>query len=58
MEYEVMLTRVGFFVVPCIGIFIDLYGNRITISKSETLLRIDLRLRWAIQWLSVEEESS
>jgi hypothetical protein len=33
-EYVRSLTLKGFFVVPCIGIFIDLYGNRISISKS------------------------
>jgi hypothetical protein len=33
--YVRSLTLKGFFVVLCIGIFIDLYGNRISTSKSK-----------------------
>lgn len=32
-EINKSLTAVGFFIVPCLGVFIDLYGNRITLSK-------------------------
>jgi hypothetical protein len=40
--YTAVLQYAGFFFVPCLGVFIDLLGNRITIC--EFLLRVgDLR---------------
>lgn len=31
--YTAVLQYAGFFVVPCLGVFIDLMGNRVTIRK-------------------------
>lgn len=34
--YSAVLQYAGFFMVPCIGAFIDILGNRITLRKSST----------------------
>ena len=31
--YTSVLQYAGFFVVPCLGVFIDLYGNRLTLCE-------------------------
>lgn len=31
--YTALLQYAGFFIVPCVGIFIDVLGNRVTICK-------------------------
>jgi hypothetical protein len=31
--YSSLLQYAGFFVVPCLGVFIDLYGHRLTLSR-------------------------
>lgn len=42
--YTAVLQYAGFFLVPCIGIFIDIFGNRISLRKSYRKVQIFILL--------------
>lgn len=49
----------GFFVVPCVGIFIDLLGNRITLSEYyDSIERRNPTDQKFLQWCFAELGSS
>lgn len=54
--YTSLLQYAGFFVVPCVGIFVDFYGNRLIMCKYVPYMNHSCKLTVA-QWLFVVQVS-